>query len=395
VFIGEEIMDRRLIVLALGAFALGTGSFVVAGVLPQISHTFHVAVGAAGQLTTVFALVFAVMSPVLAAALASVSRKVLLLLGLGIYVVANLATALVPTLEWALLTRALAGLGGAMFMPTALGAASSTVPPERRGFALSIVTAGLTAATALGSPIGAMIGGFTDWRWTMVFVSALGVACGLGVSILLAHVAVPPKVSLAHRIAPLANRGIGLMLLTMLLAAAGGFTAYTYFSVVLDRVINGNPGIMGGLLVLWGVAGTIANLFSGRLIDKIGPRKVILTMLVIFAIDMATLSWTGATLLTALASVAVWGACGWGILVPQQHRLVASAPTTAPVVLALSSSATYLGVSAGGLLGAAGIALVGSHNLGLVSCILIVFALVASEFAVNRQRDVLESTTAY
>ncbi len=35
-------MDRRLLVLALGMFALGTDSFVVAGVLPQISHSFDV-----------------------------------------------------------------------------------------------------------------------------------------------------------------------------------------------------------------------------------------------------------------------------------------------------------------------------------------------------------------
>ncbi|HVJ54725.1 MAG TPA: hypothetical protein VM689_19860 [Aliidongia sp.] len=41
-------MDRRLLVLALGMFALGTDSFVVAGVLPQISHAFEVPIGAAG-----------------------------------------------------------------------------------------------------------------------------------------------------------------------------------------------------------------------------------------------------------------------------------------------------------------------------------------------------------
>jgi MFS transporter, DHA1 family, inner membrane transport protein len=41
-------MDRRLVILALGMFALGTDSFVVAGVLPEISQSFQVSVGAAG-----------------------------------------------------------------------------------------------------------------------------------------------------------------------------------------------------------------------------------------------------------------------------------------------------------------------------------------------------------
>ena len=56
-------MDRRLLVLALGMFALGTDSFVVAGVLPEISQTFHVTIGAAGQLTTAYAITYALMAP--------------------------------------------------------------------------------------------------------------------------------------------------------------------------------------------------------------------------------------------------------------------------------------------------------------------------------------------
>jgi predicted MFS family arabinose efflux permease len=38
-------MDRRLLVLALGMFALGTDSFVVAGVLPEISRHFQISIG--------------------------------------------------------------------------------------------------------------------------------------------------------------------------------------------------------------------------------------------------------------------------------------------------------------------------------------------------------------
>ena len=61
------MIDRRLLVLALGMFALGTDSFVMAGVLSQISHAFAVPVGAAGQMTTVYALTYALMAPTVAA----------------------------------------------------------------------------------------------------------------------------------------------------------------------------------------------------------------------------------------------------------------------------------------------------------------------------------------
>jgi hypothetical protein len=35
-------MDRRILVLAIGMFAVGTDSFVVAGVLPEIWRSFHI-----------------------------------------------------------------------------------------------------------------------------------------------------------------------------------------------------------------------------------------------------------------------------------------------------------------------------------------------------------------
>jgi MFS transporter, DHA1 family, inner membrane transport protein len=160
-------MDRRLLVLALGMFALGTDSFVVAGVLPQIAQHFNVSIGAAGQLTTAYALTYALLAPTIAALAASIPRKQLMLAALSLFVVSNLITAVAPTFSIAILSRMLAGLGAAMFSPTATGAGSMLVTPERRGFAISIIIAGLTAATALGSPAGAVIGGLGDWRWTM------------------------------------------------------------------------------------------------------------------------------------------------------------------------------------------------------------------------------------
>jgi predicted MFS family arabinose efflux permease len=53
---------------------------------------------------------------------------------------------------------------------------------------------------------------------------------------------------------------------------------------------------------------------------------------------------------------AIGWAVGWGVfvsmpIVPQQHRLVAYAPESTPVLLGLNNSAIYAGVAAGGALG--------------------------------------------
>jgi predicted MFS family arabinose efflux permease len=377
-------MDRRLLVLALGMFALGTDSFVVAGVLPEIARSFDVGIGAAGQMTTIYAVTYAVLAPVIAALAAHVGRKQLLLAGLAVFVIANLGTAFAPGFGLALATRALAGLGAAMFSPTATGAAASIVAPERRGFALSVVIAGMTVSTALGAPIGSLIGGLGDWHWTMVFVAALAAASGLGVLVFLAHIPMPPAVPLSKRIAPLADARIGLTLATTFLFFSAAFTIYTYFAVVFDRAIGGNPALFSGLLVVWGAAGTASNLFAGRLIDRIGNRKVLVTMLAFVLADFLLLSWSSANLWTAIPAVLLWGACGWGILVPQQHRIVSIAPSIAPIVLGLNNSATFLGGTAAGIIGAAGIDAVGSHALGTVAAALVAAALIVSELAARR-----------
>src|ERR1700760_4469824 len=93
----EISMDRRLLVLALGMFALGTDSFVIAGVLPEISRTFHVTIGIAGQMTTAYAITSALMAPLIAAVAANFPRKSMLLTALAVFGSANLLTAAAPT----------------------------------------------------------------------------------------------------------------------------------------------------------------------------------------------------------------------------------------------------------------------------------------------------------
>jgi DHA1 family inner membrane transport protein len=283
-------MDRRLIVLALGMFAIGTDSFVVAGILPEVSRSLNVTVALAGQMVTLFALTYAILSPVVAAAAARWPRKRLLLCGLGVFVVANVLTATAPSLELVLASRVLAGLGAAMFSPTATATAASLVPAHQRGRALAVVIAGLTCATALGSPIGTVLstvlGGLGGWRTTMWFVAALGCASALGVWALLPAVPLPPPVGLRQRLAPLADSRIALTLLTTLAAYGGLFVVYTYIGVTFDRVTGGNGAVLAGLLFVWGIAATVGNLAAGRLTDRFGSRWIIDIAIVVAAADL-------------------------------------------------------------------------------------------------------------
>jgi predicted MFS family arabinose efflux permease len=147
---------------------------------------------------------------------------------------------------------------------------------------------------------------------------------------------------------------------------------------------GGNATILAGLLVVRGIAGTVSNLLVGQLIDTIGNRKVLVTMFAFVLADFVLLPRTGANLWTAVPAVLLWGACGWGSSVPQQHRIVGIAPQIAPIVLGLNNSAVFLGTTAAGIVGAAGIQVLGTEKLGFISAVLVTAALIVSEFAARR-----------
>lgn len=374
-------MDRRLLILALGMFAMGTDNFVVAGILPGVAASLHTTVGMAGLMVTFYALTYAVAAPVMAAAAGNLPRKLLLVLALGIFVVGNAISALATDLNWVLLSRALAGFGAALFAPTALGVASALASPEKRGRALATVTAGLTGATALGSPIGTFIGGFGSWRSTLWFVTALGIVAMICVWTMLPSVPSPPAVTLRARLAPMRDKRVALTLLTSLFAFGGFLMVYTYAGVVLEPVTHGDERLLAGMFLLWGVAATVGNLVAGRLVDRFESRSIINTMLGVAIINFCVLPWSSAHVGTAIVALVIWGICGWGLIVPQQHRLVHVSPQVAPLLLALNNTATYLGLAGSGVLGGVVLKSIGGHYLSLVAAVLIAMALVCAVVA--------------
>ena len=114
----------------------------------------------AGQFVTVYALAYAVLTPIMATLTAHWPRRRVLNGGLIVFVAGNILTGTLRTFGLALAARAVAGLGAAMFSPAASATAAALVAPERRGRALAIVLAGLSGATARGAPVGTLVASF-------------------------------------------------------------------------------------------------------------------------------------------------------------------------------------------------------------------------------------------
>ncbi|MGI5529759.1 MFS transporter [Streptomyces syringium] len=373
-------MRLRLLLLALGTFAVGTDTMVMAGILGRVADDLDVSVAAAGQMVSVFALAYALLAPVLATLTARWRRRRLLLTALAVFTAANALSALAPDYPTLLATRVLAAAGAALYTPTANAVATALVPPERRGRAIATVLGGMTVATALGVPLGTYVGR-ADWRLTMWLVVVLGAVALLGLAVFLRELPAPaPSVGLRERLAPLREGRIVAAVATTFVFFVAFQAVYIYLAVAMRPATDGEAGRLTLILLVTGIASVAGSWLGGRAVDRWGVRAVLLAAGSVAALAFAALPWLGLTMTGALLYAAVSPLAGWAISVAQPHRLASLSPAHAPLLISLNSSALYLGMAAGGGAGSLAMTLLGERWFPLASTALAltVLALVAT-----------------
>lgn len=240
--------------------------------------------------------------------------------------------------------------GGAGIITSAASSTAAVIaPPERRGRALAFVLGGLTLATALGLPLGTLIGR-TDWHITLWAVAGIGLLAAVGIAVGLPRVMLPAA-ALSDRLRPLKQGRVLALLAVTSLAFLGVYTLYTYIAPALREATGGNESTLTLILLVWGVGTLAGNIIAGRLVDRHDSTRVLAGTLVLATLALALTPLATRALVPTLVWAAVWGVTGGAIVVPQQHRLIALSPAAAPVLLGLNASALYIGVALGGGLG--------------------------------------------
>ncbi|HET9894527.1 MAG TPA: MFS transporter [Streptosporangiaceae bacterium] len=377
-----------LLPLTVGAFAVGTDAFVIAGLLPQVSHDLHVSVVAAGQMVTLFALTYALAAPVLAATLSRYPRQRLLLLALTIFVLANLGSALAPDFAVLAVTRVVAAFGAGLFTPNAAAAAALSVDPKVRGRALALVFGGLTVANVLGVPLGTFISVGSSWRWAFVFVAGLGAVALAGVLVWLRRLPPPFQVSLSKRIVMLRDPRVVTVLAAALVGSAAGFGFYVYLASELGSIAHVTVHQLPVYFLINGVAGVLGGQAGGWLVDRYPVSRVAAAGLVAMAAVLILVPYAGRAHVSAALFLAGFGFTSTFVYVPFQHRLTGLAPTAATELLALNSSALYLGIAFAAGLGGALLSATSARTLPVACGILAVLALVlfSGSYAARTQR---------
>ena len=353
------------VLFAVGTFAIGTDSFVLAGILPQLAHGLKVSEGAAGQVVTVFAITYAIAAPFLSVLTQRLPRKTLILVALGLFAVGNVASALSPTLTLLLISRVATALGAASFTPTANAAAATLAGPAHRGRALSVVLGGIALGTVLGVPAGTAIGQNIGWQGSLLLVAALGVVALVAIAVVLRPLSGEAQLPIRDRFAVMAQGPVLLVVGVTALATGSGIMVYTYIAPILSGTANVSGSALAVFLLVWGVGGAVGAFGSGWLTERIGAGYTSALSITLLAIALAGIAFVP-DLAVVMALAFIGGVGSWGFVAPDNHMLTGMHPKTPSVVIAFNSTGTYAGQAVGAGVGGA---LITAGVAGPVMCI--------------------------
>ncbi len=335
--------------LMAGNFAIGCGVMVAAGSLNDIAHALHVSVALGGQLISVAGFVIALGAPLLAAVLAGWDRRTLLTLSLLWYAAGHVLCAAMPSFAALLPLRAATVLGAAVFTPQAAAAISVMAPAAERGRAIAFIFIGWSLASVIGMPVAAFVAETLGWQQAFLLVAVLSAAAAAGVWRALPGGIRPAALSLAAWRRTLTHPLLMGMVGVTALSASGQFTLFSYLAPYYREVLGAGPAGVGGLFMWFGAFGLLGNLLLQRWVDRAGAARCVL--LTLAGMALTTLVWPLATTLPLMAlTVVPWALGCFSGNSAQQARLSEAAPALAPALMALNTSAMYLGQA----LGAAG-----------------------------------------
>ena len=346
--------QSSIYLIALGAFALGMASYVTAGLIPMIEASFTVSVAVAAQLVTAFTLAYGLGSPIFVALTPAHRQRTGLLLALGLFVIANAASALAKDFTVLMIWRAIAGIGAGVYLAMGIGASAAVSIPERRGKAIAIIMGGMASGVVLGVPLSLLIAEQMGWQAALWLVTLLGLVAFFGLLLKLPALPAATASSLSQKLAILGDGHVLVILLVSLLAAIASLGMYTFIAPLMTDPAYGAVSSVTPYLWVWGIGGVLGSFLIGPLVDRVKGPTLTFAIMLILCVSLLVLPLSAAiSTWLVMLPIALWGAVGWALQVPQNNELILARQTQGDgnLAIALNESALYLGSAIGAAAG--------------------------------------------
>jgi DHA1 family inner membrane transport protein len=366
-----------LVLLFVGAFVMGCAEMLVVGLIDLIAADLSVSLSAAGALVTANALGLAIGGPVLTFLTTRLDRRAVLLGSTVVFVLLSLLPVFGAGYHAFLAARVVIGAVQGLYIAAAMVTATSIVPPERRGRAMALVISGFATASALGLPLGTLLGQAVGWRGSFGAVVAIAAVVLVAAVIVLPSVPTPRESRAVgqarHALAPRVLALLGLCALIFIAIQS----ALTYVVPFLSEVTGISGPVVSAYLLAHGVATTLGSAAGGRFADANARRSLIAGTVGVTASLLAMLLF-GAHPVVAAAGILGMGLFGMGMAPSMQHRVVSLAGAGAPLAASLPASAVNAGIAIGSFAGGVAIDRAGVPAAVLTGAVVAAVSVVAA-----------------
>lgn len=264
----ERFFNLPVLILIASSFMLGMSEFIMVGILPDIAADLKISEVTVGNLVSLFAFVYAPVTPLGSALSARFPRFATHLTLIGIFLAGNILCAFAPNYAVLVVARIMIALVSGTLVAVAMTYAPDVTTDRFRTKFIAWVFSGFSIASVVGVPVGTWVANAFGWRWAFHLVNALTVVLIIGMVAVLPRNSHAAKIGFLSQFRLFFDRRIQLGVLDVVCGAAASYVFYTYLTPIMRDEVHVPEQYLSVGLVIFGAACLWSNLYGGKLADR-------------------------------------------------------------------------------------------------------------------------------
>ena len=264
----ERFFNLPVLILIASSFMLGMSEFIVVGILPDIAADLKISEVTVGNLVSLFAFVYAPVTPLGSALSARFPRFATHLTLIGIFLAGNILCAFAPNYAVLVVARIMIALVSGTLVAVAMTYAPDVTTDRFRTKFIAWVFSGFSIASVVGVPVGTWVANTFGWRWAFHIINVLTIVLIIGMVMVLPRNSHIVKIGFLPQFRLFFDRRIQLGVLDVVCGAAASYVFYTYLTPIMRDEVHVPEQYLSVGLVIFGAACLWSNLYGGKLADR-------------------------------------------------------------------------------------------------------------------------------
>lgn len=264
----ERFFNLPVVILIASSFMLGMSEFIVVGILPDIAADLKISEVTVGNLVSLFAFVYAPVTPLGSALSARFPRFATHLTLIGIFLAGNILCAFAPNYAVLVVARIMIALVSGTLVAVAMTYAPDVTTDRFRTKFIAWVFSGFSIASVVGVPVGTWVANTFGWRWAFHMINVLTIVLIIGMVMVLPRNSHIVKIGFLPQFRLFFDRRIQLDVLDVVCGAAASYVFYTYLTPIMRDEVHVPEQYLSVGLVIFGAACLWSNLYGGKLADR-------------------------------------------------------------------------------------------------------------------------------